>query len=100
MTSTTVARSWGYTAAPTATDPVAGARGFLLANGARGAFTPIEVPGAPRSAAYGLNDAGAIVGQYENPATTPSPQATGMAPLRLMRQGDLAAVVSDGPEDL
>jgi hypothetical protein len=90
----------GYTVAPTATDPVAGARGFLLARGARGPFTPIDVPDAPRSVAYGLNDAGAIVGQYENTAATPSPQATGMAPLRLMRQGDLAAVVSDRAEDL
>jgi hypothetical protein len=58
----------GYTLAPTATDPFAGARGFLLASGARGPFTPIDVPGAPRSIAYGLNDAGVIVGQYENTA--------------------------------
>ena len=70
----------GYTAAPTATDPLAGARGFLLAKGTRGPFTPIDVPGAPRTIAYGLNDAGAIVGQYENTAATPSPQPTGIQP--------------------
>jgi probable HAF family extracellular repeat protein/YD repeat-containing protein len=67
----------GYTAAPTATDPfLAGARGFLLATGARGPFTPIDVPGAPRNIAYGLNDAGVIVGQYENTDATSSPQPT------------------------
>ena len=50
------------------------ARGFLLARGANGPFTPIDVPGAPRSAATGLNDTGAIVGIYENTDTAPSPQ--------------------------
>jgi probable HAF family extracellular repeat protein/YD repeat-containing protein len=75
----------GYTAAPTATDPfLAGARGFLLARGARGPFTPIDVPGAPRSVAYGLNDADAIVGQYENTAATPSPQPDDMQALGRM----------------
>jgi hypothetical protein len=64
----------GTTLAPTPADPEAGARGFLLARGARGPFTPIEVPGAPRTAAYGLNDAGAIVGVYENPNAQPAPQ--------------------------
>ena len=74
---------------------MAGARGFLLARGAKGPFTPVDVPGAPRTIAYGLNDTGAIVGQYENTAAQPSPQRAGMQPPRLMRQGDLAAVVSD-----
>jgi hypothetical protein len=58
-----------------------GARGFLLARGARGPFTPIDVPGAPRNAALGLNDAGAIVGQYENTAAQPSPQPAPMPPM-------------------
>jgi hypothetical protein len=49
--------------------------------------------------ASGINDLGAIVGSYENTAATPSPQPAGMQPLHLMRQGDLAAVVSDTPED-
>ncbi len=43
-----------------------GARGFLLAEGAGGPFTPIDVPGAPRNLAFGLNDRGQIVGTYEN----------------------------------
>jgi hypothetical protein len=70
----------------------------------RGRYTSFDAPGVPitlaRSLVYGLNDRGQIVGVYENTAATPSPQATGMAPLRLMRQGDLTAVVSDTPEDL
>jgi uncharacterized membrane protein len=60
------------TVAPTDADPLAGARAFLLAKGANGPFTPIEVPGAPRTFAFGLNDAGAIVGVYENPASQPA----------------------------
>jgi probable HAF family extracellular repeat protein len=76
------------------------ARGFLLAKGVNGPFTPIRFPGAPRSVAYDLNDRGQIVGLYENPNATPSPQRASMQPLRLMRQGDLAAMVSDTPEDL
>jgi probable HAF family extracellular repeat protein/YD repeat-containing protein len=64
----------GFTVAPTPDDPLAGARGFLLARGARGPFTPIDVPGAPRSTAYGLNDRGEITGQYENTAAAPTPQ--------------------------
>jgi hypothetical protein len=38
----------GYALAPTAADPLAGARGFLLAKGARGPLTPIDVPGAKK----------------------------------------------------
>jgi probable HAF family extracellular repeat protein len=70
----------GTTLAPTPADPEAGARGFLLARGARGPFTPIEVPGAPRTAAYGLNDAGAIVGVYENTNAPPAPQPSTPTP--------------------
>ena len=74
----------GFTLAPTEADPLAGAQGFLLAKGVKGPFTPIDVPGAPRSAAYGLNDGGAIVGQYENTAATPSPQPTAAMPMGRM----------------
>ena len=59
---------------------MAGASGFLLAKGARGPFTPIDVPGAPRSVVYGINDAGVIVGQYQNTTATLSPQPTGTQP--------------------
>lgn len=51
-----------------------GARGYLLAEGAKGPFTPISYPGAPRTAAEGLNNRGQIVGFYENPDATPNPQ--------------------------
>jgi probable HAF family extracellular repeat protein len=74
----------GFTVTPTAADPLAGARGFLLARGASGPFTPVDVPGAPRSAAFGLNDAGAVVGRYENPNATPSPQRDGRPPMGRM----------------
>ncbi len=74
----------GYTLAPTAADPLAGARGLLLASGASGPFTPVDVPGVPRSSAAGLNDAGAIVGQYENTAAQPSPQPGGIPPTSTM----------------
>jgi hypothetical protein len=63
----------------TVDDPVtmAGARGFLLAEGARGPATPISFPGAPRTIATGVNDQGQIVGFYENPDVPPSRQPTG-----------------------
>jgi hypothetical protein len=74
----------GSTLAPTQEDPLAGARGFLLAKGAKGPFTPVGFPGAPRSVAYGLNDRGQVVGRYENPNATPSPQRDGMPPMGSM----------------
>jgi hypothetical protein len=70
----------GFTLAPTEQDPQAGARGFLLAKGTGGPFTPIDVPDAPRNLVYGLNDRNQIVGSYENTAATPSPQPTGTPP--------------------
>jgi hypothetical protein len=59
---------------------MAGARGFLLAKGARGPATPISFPGAPRTIATGINDQGQIVGFYENPDVPPSRQPTGGQP--------------------
>jgi probable HAF family extracellular repeat protein len=56
-----------------------GARGFLLAKGVKGPFTPISFPGAPRTLATGINDRGQIVGSYENP-DAPDPQPTGTPP--------------------
>jgi probable HAF family extracellular repeat protein len=66
----------------TVDDPVtmAGARGFLLAKGARGPATPISFPGAPGTIATGINDQGQIVGFYENPNAAPSRQPTGGQP--------------------
>jgi probable HAF family extracellular repeat protein len=74
----------GFTVAPTEQDPLAGARGFLLAKGVKGPFTPIEVPGAPRNLVTGLNDRNQLVGSYENTAATPAPQPTGTGPMGRM----------------
>jgi hypothetical protein len=71
----------GFTASDLATET---ARGFLLAKGARGPFTPISFPGAPSTVALGLNDRGQITGAYNNPNAAPSPPpatATPMAPM-------------------
>jgi hypothetical protein len=90
----------GSKVAPTEADPLAGARGFLLAKGVKGPYTPIDVPGTPRTVVFGLNDRGQLVGVYENTAATSSPQATSLAPMSVVRSGDLVAVVGDLPEDL
>jgi hypothetical protein len=49
-----------------------GARGFLLRNGPKGPFTPIEFPGAPKTIAVGINDHTEVVGQYESPTAPTS----------------------------
>jgi hypothetical protein len=46
--------------------------GFLLAGGADGPVTQIDVPGVPATAAYGLDDRGRLVGVYDNPNVTPT----------------------------
>jgi probable HAF family extracellular repeat protein len=66
------------------TSPCQQSRGFLLREGAGGPFTPINVPGAPGTAASGINDAGTIVGPYTNPNARPSPQPSGAAPMGRM----------------
>jgi probable HAF family extracellular repeat protein len=50
--------------------------GFLLAKGAGGPFTGIDVPGAPATGATGINDRGQIVGLYANPEAPPGPPST------------------------
>jgi uncharacterized membrane protein len=52
-------------------------RGFLLAKGVGGPFTPINVPGATRTIATGINDRGQVVGAYERPAGTADTQRGG-----------------------
>jgi uncharacterized membrane protein len=44
--------------------------GFVLKNGTDSSFTRIDVPGAPRTLASGIDDRGRIVGIYENPNAT------------------------------
>jgi probable HAF family extracellular repeat protein/YD repeat-containing protein len=55
-------------------DPATAAgRGFLLARGAKGPFTPINFPGAANTVVAGINDSGLIVGAYQNPGAAPGP---------------------------
>jgi hypothetical protein len=60
-------------------------RGFLLKEGADGPFTPIDVPGAPKTLPSGIDDRGRLAGLYQNPnaAPTAQPDAAGalMGPL-------------------
>jgi uncharacterized membrane protein len=74
----------GQIAGFTATGPVlpeAEVHGFLLAWGVKGPLTPIDVPGAPRTLAWGINDRGQIVGIYENPSAGPAAGGRGAPPL-------------------
>lgn len=71
---------------PTADDPFAGARGFVLRDGIEGPFTEVRFPGAPRTFATGIDDRGRIVGLYEKPnyqssTATPRPQPDRMPPM-------------------
>ncbi len=70
--------------------------GFLLAKGARGPVTQIDVPGAPATTVYGLDDRGRLIGVYDNPnaaaakqrqSTQPSPMDDDM-PLGLADTSD------------
>lgn len=64
----------GQIAGTTGNADLTEAHGFLLATGAGGPVTPIDIPGAPNTTAYGLDDHGRIVGIYDNPDPTPSAQ--------------------------
>jgi hypothetical protein len=48
--------------------------GFLLRAGAESKLTRIDVPGAPRTAAFGIDDRNRVAGLYENPNAAPSAQ--------------------------
>ncbi|MBO0682648.1 MAG: hypothetical protein J2P45_05785 [Candidatus Dormibacteraeota bacterium] len=52
----------------------AGANGFLLAGGAGGRFTMLNVPGATMTLAFDVSDRGQVVGAYGNPAGAPASQ--------------------------
>jgi uncharacterized membrane protein len=68
--------------------------GFALLRGVDGRVTRVNFPGAPQTAALGINDHGQIVGAYENPDTTGLQRATGEPETRL---GDLLRrVLPDG----
>jgi hypothetical protein len=70
-----------------------GARGFLLAKGVNGRFTPIDFPGARRTQVGGLNDQGTIVGRYENSASRET--RAGASAQRLRRPAQPPAVQRD-----
>jgi uncharacterized membrane protein len=53
--------------------------GFVLADGAGGPVTQIDVPGAPATQVVGLDDRGRLVGVYENPDAAPSARASSAA---------------------
>jgi hypothetical protein len=64
------------------TDPTApAARGFLLARGVTGPFTPVDMPGAATTMSFGIDDLGRVVGGYQNPDVTPTPPPTGTSPM-------------------
>jgi uncharacterized membrane protein len=63
----------GFSALRFALEEDSDTHGFLLRNGAGGAFTRIDVPGAFGSGATGINDHGTIVGLYGNPDAAQSP---------------------------
>jgi hypothetical protein len=48
--------------------------GFLLRAGAERKLTRIDVPAAPRTAAFGIDDRNRIAGLYENPNAVPTAQ--------------------------
>jgi hypothetical protein len=96
----------GFTAAGIdLADPIGllGARGFL--RDSKGRASRIDVPGAPRTLAYSMNDLGQIVGVYENPdvmlpdltaADARADGATGATPGRRQTAGVLARLGGRG----
>ena len=86
----------GYAFSPTADDNLAGARGFLLTDGADGPITWLDVPGAPRTIVGGIDDDGRLVGLYENPNAAPSAQRSPAAAMRVL--DTLSLGLSDGKE--
>jgi uncharacterized membrane protein len=70
----------GFSALRFALEEDSDTHGFVLRNGADGALTRIDVPGAFGSGATGINDHGTIVGLCGNPDAAQSPQRAGMPP--------------------
>jgi hypothetical protein len=60
--------------------------GFVLVDRVNGRFSPIDFPGAPSTAAFGLNDRGQITGTYVNPDAAPDgqPGPMGMPMMKMM----------------
>jgi hypothetical protein len=47
--------------------------GFLLAEGAAGPVTQIDIPGSPNTSVFGVDDRGRLIGVYDNPNATQTP---------------------------
>jgi probable HAF family extracellular repeat protein len=79
----------GFTIREPSPVPFVGARGFLLAKGAKGPFTPIDFPGASLTAAGGIDDRGRIVGTYQNATAAPDgqPSPMRMPMMKMMMSG-------------
>jgi uncharacterized membrane protein len=73
---------------PTADDPNAGARGFVLREGPGGPFTEIRFPGAPKTLVTGLDDRGRVVGIYQNPNASAQPTRMAAFGSRALACGD------------
>ena len=70
----------GQVAGTTSNDPqLLELHGFLLAKGADRSATLIDVPGAPSTSVFGLDDHGRLIGVYENPNSAPSAQRSAAA---------------------
>ena len=66
--------------------------GFVL-HRPGGLFTPIDVTGAPRTLASGIDDRGRIVGAYENPDAMPSAHRGAATPPTLMPRTERAPLL-------
>jgi uncharacterized membrane protein len=73
----------GYTSNVAPDGTATNIHGFALLKGVDGPVTRVNVPGAPQTAALGINDQGKIVGAYENPNATGLQRADGEPALRL-----------------
>jgi probable HAF family extracellular repeat protein len=58
--------------------------GFLLAKGAEGPVTQIDVPGAPSTSVYGLDDRGRLIGVFDNPDAAPDTQPARTAAMSML----------------
>jgi uncharacterized membrane protein len=66
----------GYTSDPGTGGAGTNIHGFAFLQGLNGPVTSVDFPGAPQTAALGINDRGQIVGAYENSGATGRQRAT------------------------
>jgi uncharacterized membrane protein len=83
----------GYTADIGPDGGATNIHGFALLKGVNGPVTRVDFPGAPQTAALGINDRGQIVGAYENPNAGASAQRSRAPAMPLLDS------ISLGPAD-